>query len=89
MPPLLSHPGGGKRDELRLYVADIAPQGKRCALYGKALMRTATFVRLLALFSCFHAAAQSIHPMDFDFHPMESPIHPMEISIQGHFSAEK
>ena len=65
------------------------PHPAACALYGKALMRTPTFVRLLALFSCVHAILRPIHPMDFDFHPMESPIHPMEISIQGLFSGEK
>ena len=79
----------------RLFRASAPRQGRGetadatpCALYGKQLKRTPTFVRLLARFSPVHAALRPKHPMDFHFHPMDSPIHPMEISIQGHFSEE-
>ena len=69
-------------------VADIAPHGMRCALYGKLLKRTAMSVRLLALERRRGGVFRPIHPMDFDFHPMDRPFHPMEISFHGLFSAE-
>ena len=56
-----------------------------CALYGKQLKRTATFVRVLALEMRRDGMPASICPLDFDFHPMDRPIHPMDFAFHGHF----
>ena len=66
--------------------ADIAPQEKRCALYGKPLKRPRVLRRLLALKRRREGVSASNHPMDFDFHPMDRPFHPLDFRIQGLFS---